>query len=121
MTSEFLVRLSGMLIMALVGARFGVEVAVPPLAPEVFALIFGLVGSLAGLILTPYFTTRPARFTSRMIRQLPAEVLVTSIFGLIFGLIISAFCSVPLTLLPQPFRALLPSMIAIAPPYLILT
>jgi len=121
MTSEFLVRLSGMLIMAFVGARFGVEVAVPPLPPEVFALIFGLVGSLAGLILTPYFTTRPARFTSRMIRQLPAEVLVASIFGLIFGLIIAALFSVPLSLLPQPFSAWVPSIIAIAAAYLSIT
>src|SRR5260221_11482821 len=121
MTSEFLVRLSGMLIMAFVGARFGVEVAVPPLPPEVFALIFGLVGSLAGLILTPYFTTRPARFTSRMILQLPAEVLVASIFGLIFGLIIAALFSVPLSLLPQPFSAWVPAIIAIAAAYLSIT
>jgi|SRR5450432_217286 len=118
MTSEFIFRLSGMLILAFGGALIGVEVAVPPLTPEVFALIFALVGALAGLILTPYFTTRPARFASRTIRQMPAEVLLASIIGLIFGLIMAALFAVPLSLLPEPFRSWVPSLIAVVAAYL---
>src|SRR6266849_4553841 len=72
MSSELAIRLIGMVILALAGARFGTEVAVPPLTPDVFALIFGLVGALIGLILTPYATTRPARLARHIIRELPA-------------------------------------------------
>ena len=121
MSSELIIRLIGMVILALAGARFGTEIAVPPLTPDVFALIFGLVGALVGLILTPYATTRPARLARHVIRELPAEVLVTSIVGLIFGLIIGALFSVPLSLLPQPFSQWVPSIVAIIAAYLSIT
>jgi uncharacterized protein YacL len=121
MTSELALRLIAMIIMALAGARFGLEIAVPPLTPDVFALIFGLVGALVGLILSPYFTTRPARFARQLIREMPAEVLLTSIIGLIFGLIIAALFSVPLGLLPQPWSQWVPSIIAVVAAYLSIT
>ncbi len=121
MTSELALRLIGMVIMALAGARFGVEIAAPPLTPDVFALIFGLTGALAGLILTPYVTTRPARAARRAIRQMPAEVLLTSIIGLILGLIVAALFSVPLGLLPQPFSQWVPSIVALVAAYLSIT
>ena len=46
MTSELALRLIGMVIMSLAGARFGIAIYAPPLTPDVFALIFGLVGAL---------------------------------------------------------------------------
>src|SRR5260221_1715581 len=52
---------------------------------------------------------------------MPAEVLVTSIIGLIFGLIIAALFSVPLSLLPQPFGQWVPTIIAIVAAYLSIT
>ena len=121
MTSELALRLVGMILLALLGARLGVEVAAPPLTTDVFALIFGLTGALAGLILTPYFTTRPARVARHVIRQMPAEVLLTSIIGLIFGLIVAALFSVPLGLLPQPFSQWVPSIVAVVAAYLSIT
>ncbi|MEP7288918.1 MAG: PIN domain-containing protein [Chloroflexota bacterium] len=121
MTSELAFRLIGMVILALAGARFGVEIAVPPVTTDVFALVFGLVGALAGLILTPYVSTRPARIARSIIRQMPAEVLLTSIIGLIFGLIIAALFAVPLGLLPQPFGQWVPAIVAIVAAYLSIT
>ena len=121
MTSELALRLFGMVILAFVGARIGVDVAVPPLTTDVFALIFGLVGALVGLILTPYFTTRPARFARRTIRQMPVEVLLTSIIGLIFGLVIAALFAVPFGLLPQPINQWVPSLVAVVAAYLSIT
>jgi len=118
MTSELALRLIGMAVLALAGARLGIEVAAPPLTPDVFALIFGLVGALAGLILSPYVTTRPARVARRMIRELPAEVLLTAIVGLIFGLVVAALFAVPLGLLPQPFGQWVPSLVAVVAAYL---
>src|SRR5438874_4193319 len=107
--------------MAHAGARFGLCISVPPLTPDVIPLIFGLVGALVGLILSPYFTTRPARFARTLSRELPAEVLVTSIIGLIFGLIIAALFSVPFSLLPQPFSQWVPSIVAVVAAYLSIT
>src|SRR5262245_58902885 len=121
MTSELAVRLIGMLIGAVLGSRLGLQIAVPPLTAEVFTLVFGLLRALAGLILTPFITTRPARRARDAIRQMPAEVLVTSIIGLIFGLIIAALFSVPSSLLPQPFGQWVPTIIAIVAAYLSIT
>ncbi|MCC7446864.1 MAG: PIN domain nuclease [Anaerolineae bacterium] len=120
MSSELALRLLGMVALALAGARFGVEIAVPPVSAEVFALIFGLVGALAGLILTPYVTTRPARVARRVIREMSAEVLLTSIIGLIIGLIVGALFAVPLGLLPQPFSQWVPAIVAIVAAYLMI-
>ncbi len=121
MTSELALRLVGMVLLALAGARLGIEMAVPPLSPDVFAMMFGLVGALAGLILTPYFTTRPARLIRLTIRQMPAESLVTSIIGLIFGLLVAALFSVPLALLPQPFSQWAPTVVAVVAAYVFIT
>lgn len=107
--------------MTLLGARLGVELRVAPLPVESSALLLGMVGALAGLILTPYFTTRPARIATKAIREMPAETLVTALIGLIFGLIVAALFSVPLSLLPQPWSQWVPSIVAIVAAYISIT
>lgn len=116
MTAELALRLIGMVVCTLLGARIGAEIS-GGLPPEVFVLSFALVGSLTGLILTPYVTTRPARAVRRIIREMPAEALVTSIIGLIIGLIMAALFAVPLGLLPQPLGQWAPSIVAIVAAY----
>ncbi|MBX3064069.1 MAG: PIN domain nuclease [Anaerolineae bacterium] len=118
MSSELGLRLIGMIICALVGARVGAVLAAPPITVEVFSLIFGLVGALVGLILTPYFTTRPARFARTVIREMPVEALATALLGLIFGLVVGALLSVPLGLLPRPFSEWVPSIVSLVAAYL---
>lgn len=121
MTSELGWRLIGMIITALLGARLGLQLTVPPFGAEVFSLVFGLVGSIAGLVITPYVTTRPARYIQHTVITMPAEVLLTSIAGLILGLIIAALSAIPLALLPQPFGQWVPSIVAIAVAYVSIT
>src|SRR5689334_5684712 len=118
MTPEFVFRLVGMVVLAFVGARLGIEINVPPMAPEISALTMAMVGALTGLILTPYFTTRPARRIRDTIRYMSAEVLLTSIIGLIFGLIIGALFAAPLSQLPIPLGQWLPSLVAIIAAYI---
>jgi uncharacterized protein YacL len=117
MSSELGLRLVGMVICALLGARLGDGIAQPPVPREVFSLIFGLVGALVGLVLTPYVTSRPARFARTLIRELPIEVLGTSLVGLIVGLIVAALMAVPLGLLPRPFSEWVPSIMAVTSAY----
>lgn len=123
MSSELGFRLTGMLVLALLGARLGV--AIRPvneaLSTELFALLFGLVGALVGLILTPYVTTRPARLARQVIREMPAEILLTSLIGLIIGLVIAALLAFPLGLLPPPLREWVPSIMAVVAAYLCVT
>jgi uncharacterized protein YacL len=110
-----------MVVLTLFGARLGIEMRIALFPPESTALLLGLVGALAGLILTPYVTTRPARAATRAIREMPAEALVTIIIGLIFGLVVAALFAVPLSLLPPPFGQWAPSVVATVAAYISIT
>ncbi len=69
MSSDFLIRLIGMIAFSIFGVYWGSslgQLAVPVNGTETFNIeqytfTFGLVGALAGLVLTPYLTTRPIR------------------------------------------------------------
>ncbi len=67
-----------------------------------------MVGALFGLVLTPYFTTRPIRALKKLLAKLAAETLFSAIIGLVVGLIIAALLAFPLSLLPDPFGKVLP-------------
>jgi uncharacterized protein YacL len=121
MTFELIWRLIGMIGLSLIGARLGAELDVPPLTREASALLFGMVGALTGLILTPYFTTRPARLARAAILETPAETLITAIIGLLFGLAIAALAAVPLSLLPAPLNQWLPVLMMVVFSYLSVT
>ena len=117
MTSEFIVRLIGMIVLALVGVQIGAVVTnvadTPPEARVPYTLVFTLVGALTGLILTPWLTTRPFRRLRGRIRQVPVSQFVAGVVGLIIGLIIAVLLAFPLSFLPSPFREVLPILAAI--------
>ncbi len=119
MTWELALRLIGMVIVTILGARFGVQISEGQ-RTDLFALIFGLVGSIAGLVLTPYFTTRPARFARRLITTAPAETLTLSIIGFVIGLVMAALLSIPLTQLPSPFGQYAPTVVGAAITYIMI-
>jgi uncharacterized protein YacL len=122
MSLEFSLRLAGMVIFALLGALLGINLSdALYLPPEATGLTFSLMGALTGLIITPWLTTYPARAARRIITQMPAENLVSSMFGLIFGMAASALLSLPLSLLPDPFGQLLPTAAAAIITYISIT
>ncbi len=109
MSADFIARLIGMIIFAIVGAvwgnwlgKFNEDFIV------LYTLTVSLVGALFGLVATPYFTTRPIRSLKNLLIKLPAETLFSAIIGLVVGLIIAALLSFPLSLLPEPFGKILP-------------
>jgi uncharacterized protein YacL len=119
MTLDFAFRLIGMVIFALLGARIGLNVAVPSGLPSQFtSFMFGLVGVLFGLILTPWLTVRPVRFIGKTISEKPVDVLLLSFVGLIAGLLIGLLAAYPLSLLAPPFGSLLPAAVSIVAAYL---
>ncbi|MCC6146070.1 MAG: TRAM domain-containing protein [Anaerolineaceae bacterium] len=117
MSSEFIVRLIGMLIFTTAGVYWGTSLgkianANPtvsnPFSVEQYAFTIGLVGALVGLILTPIFTTRPLRTLRSIFARISAQSLFASLAGLVVGLIIAALLAFPLSLLPTPLGDILP-------------
>ncbi len=116
MSIDFIFRLIGMVILAIVGVIWGQDLGASAAATntlgnmtvEQYTFTVGLVGALVGLILTPYFTTRPVRKIQSELTRLTAQNLVASLVGLITGLLIAALLSFPLSMLPSPFGEILP-------------
>jgi uncharacterized protein YacL len=111
-----------MVVLAFAGLKVGVTLGVmageagAPL--QVWGLVVSLVGALAGLIVTPFVTTRPARSIRMQLTQMPGEALVSTLAGLVVGLVVAALLSPPLSLLPSPFGQALPFIGAIVFSYL---
>jgi uncharacterized protein YacL len=113
-SADFISRIVGMLVLAIAGIFFGMFLAAELGGePYQYAAIFFLIGALAGLVVTPYLTVRPFVALRKRIRQAPAQQLLAGILGLVVGLIIAALLVFPLSLLPSPFRQILPFVAAV--------
>ncbi|MBZ0282595.1 MAG: TRAM domain-containing protein [Anaerolineae bacterium] len=122
MTPDFISRLVGTVIFALLGARIGADSASSiGLPAEVTSVIFALVGVLAGLILTPWLTVRPLRAVRNAITEMPVDALLTSLTGLVGGLLLALLVAYPVSQLERPWGNLLPTAIAVLFGYLGLT
>jgi uncharacterized protein YacL len=119
MSSEFFFRIIGMVVFSISGAYWGLNLSRYTGAPsDLYASVMGLLGALVGLILTPFFTTRPVRAIRTVLGNASANTLFSSLTGLIIGLIIAALLSIPLSLLPNPLNQILPFLGAIVCGYL---
>ncbi len=106
---EFFFRIIGMLILAVLGGYWGIVLG--PLlggSTELYAVVLGLVGALMGLVLTPFVTTRPVRYIVRQLEKASAQTVVAGLMGLLAGLVVAALLTLPLSMLPAPFRQILP-------------
>lgn len=109
MSIEFIFRLIGMVVFGILGAYLGIYIGnATEQSPEVAGILFGLVGVLFGLIITPFFTTRPIRSMRRTLLSVSTQTLASGLTGLVVGLIIAALLTFPLSLLPSPFGKVLP-------------
>jgi len=112
MSVEFILRIIGMIVLALAGGYWGFDLSRLSdfNASERLQYMLGLalLGALAGLLFTPYLTTRPARALRSLLGRMAAESLLASLLGLIIGLLIAALLAFPLSLLPGPFGEVLP-------------
>jgi uncharacterized protein YacL len=122
MSAEFIVRIIGMVAMAIGGIYLGVYLGDMASGPrELWAAVFAMVGALMGLVVTPFLTTRPLRAIRRIVSGVSAQTMVAGLIGLIVGLIVAALVSFPLSLLPAPFGSLLPFVGALFFAYLSVT
>ncbi len=119
MSIEFILRIIGMIVLSVIGWRAGIWIAgdnADQLLVNV--LILSLSGAALGLLLTPYFTIVPYKWTRKKIKQVPAPKLLAGTLGLVGGLVIAIFFSIPLAFLPSPLREILPVSIALLLAYL---
>src|SRR3972149_1470095 len=109
MSKDFIARILGMLVFAVIGLYYGLQLPVPDLSHLVrYTIVSTLIGMLVGLILTPYISTRPVRYLRKNLNRLSVESIVIILAGLIAGLIVAALLAFPLSLLPDPFGEILP-------------
>ncbi len=109
MSADFIFRIIGMAVFSVVGAYTGNGLSYYNPGQQLFYTItFTLVGSLFGLVLTPYLTTRPIRALRALLTRLSAETLFTGLIGLVAGLLTAALLAFPLSMLPPPLGKILP-------------
>jgi len=109
MSSDFIFRLIGMIVFSILGGYWGYALYSSDSQQQIlYTALLGLVGMLFGLILTPFFTSRPIRALRNLLGRLAAETLFAGLFGLIAGLMVAALLSFPLSLLPEPFGSMMP-------------
>jgi uncharacterized protein YacL len=115
MSSDFLIRLIGMIAFSIFGVYWGSSLgqlasanSTVRYSVEQYSFTFGLVGALIGLILTPYVTTRPIRAVKSILGRISPQQLFASLVGLVAGLVIAALLAFPVSLLPNPFGEVLP-------------
>ncbi len=109
MSFEFVLRLIGMVVMAIGGWQLGLYLAGGSSAESVrYVLILSLSGAALGLLLTPWVTIRPLSWIRGRIRQLPAQQLVAIVAGMVVGLTLGALLAIPLAQLPRPFGEIMP-------------
>lgn len=119
MSADFISRILGMVVFAILGAQLGVSTAAALALPQLaVSFIFALVGVLFGLVVTPWITVRPVRSISRSISVMPIEVLFTTLLGLLLGLLVALLVAYPFSLLDKPWGTILPPIICIVMAYL---
>jgi uncharacterized protein YacL len=107
MSLEFVFRLIGMVVMALVS--FNVALSLGGSWNEVRTIsALTLAGAALGLIVTPWLTIRPFEWIRNRIRRMPASQLLAAVVGLIVGLAVAALLTPALSNLPMPLGNVLP-------------
>jgi uncharacterized protein YacL len=119
--SELALRLTGMVVFAALGWQIGDFIAIRSGAADAFtnpylrpALALAMAGAGIGLLVTPSITIRPALWTRRKLKQLPARHLFMGTIGLAAGLIISLPLAFSLSFLPSNLRTVMPLVSSVA-------
>ena len=106
---EFIFRLVGMLVLAILGVYIGIELSeLFDGSVYLYSGILAVLGGVIGFLITPYITTRPARYIVSTLSRISAQSLLAGLIGLVVGLLVAALLAFPLSILPDPFGQILP-------------
>jgi len=108
-----IVRISGLIVGAIIGWEATFFIPNAPdnwLAPAFlqWGIPLAVLGAIVGFMVTPYLVTRPAKATTRWLRNLPLSQLLAGSIGLALGVLVAALLAIPLSRLPSPFGQILP-------------
>ncbi len=117
MSVDLIARVVGALLFLLGGLAFGDRIMelLPELQMEItiwIRIATGVIAGAIGFFVTPWISTRPFLRLRKLIQQLPAHTLVSSIVGLFVGLAFGALTAYPLSQLPRPLGEILPFVVA---------
>jgi uncharacterized protein YacL len=124
MTADIFFRILGFIIFGIIGWLVGTILAGTTDLNAVsmrYILPLAVVGGAIGAFVAPWLTTRPAVWLRKEIGELTAAQLLAASIGLVIGLVIAALAALPLSLLPPPFRAILPTILVVVFGYLGIT
>jgi uncharacterized protein YacL len=114
MSVEFVFRLVGMVLFAIVGVQSAAFFR--PDSPEEsirLIIVLTLAGAALGLLIAPYLTTRPYRYIKKRLKKIPASSLLAAVIGLAIGLAVAALFYPSLSALPEPYGNVLPVVASI--------
>lgn len=121
MAAEIIFRVLGFILFGIIGWLVGTvlaDTATLNAQSARYILPLTAVGAAIGAVIAPWLTTRPAAWARRVINELTAAQLLSASIGLVIGLAISALAAFPLSLLPEPFNRILPTIMTIVFGYL---
>jgi uncharacterized protein YacL len=116
MSAELISRIIGFIIFAIIGWSLGTLWAGTSeldLTSLRYILPLAILGGVIGAFVAPWITTKPAAYIRRVVREINVPQLLAASLGLGLGLVVAALASIPLSSLPYPFRAILPTIVAI--------
>jgi uncharacterized protein YacL len=116
MSIELIVRLIFLLIFGIIGVFLGdpVGVLIQEIWPAntwpivVYQILTTLIIGFFGFIIGPWISINPINAIRKRLTKLSAQTLIYGLIGLIFGLILAALLSYPISLLPTPLGNILP-------------
>ena len=117
MSVEFVFRLIGMVVMAVLCFRLGLYLGGDWTDVRVISALT-LAGAALGLVITPWLTVRPYRWIRNRIQRMPASQLIAATIGLVIGLAVAALLTPALSNLPPPLGDLLPFVASVVFGYL---
>ena len=107
MSIEFVFRLIGMVVFAVIAFRLAVFLGGDWNDVRVISALT-LAGAALGLIITPWLTIRPFLWMRNRIQGMPASQLIAAIIGLVIGLAVAALLTPALSNLPPPLGDVMP-------------
>lgn len=114
MSVEFVFRLVGMVIFAIIGVQsIRYFQTGNPADSTRLVIALTLAGAAIGLLIAPYLTTRPFFMMRAKLRQMPASHLLFGVLGLAVGLGVAALLYPPLSSLPAPYGSILPVAVSV--------
>jgi uncharacterized protein YacL len=120
MNVELVFRIVGAILVAAAGwyvaSDFHAPFPLPGWLPTEF--VGAGVGLIAGFVVAPYVSTRPARVVVDHARRLHVKDLVAATLGLVIGLVLSALMAIPLSDLPGILGRVLPFAVCLFLMYL---